>query len=677
LKLWHKLLIALAVTSGSTLGVTNLLNQPSEDLVFGATKAPATQGGTNLDAYRKGDLLYSPASISLASPGANSLARLASGSAGQCLIMSGGIPAWSSSCGGGSSNFTGLDFGVIGGTQVKITSQSFDAGMFNLSNTASHGFVRLDWVNGPASRSASNTWSALNIFSSGASFSHAEFTNTASAQTYKGGVLALTGTGTNTLSGDLNIGAGTLLAHSFRGDATDGALIEANNGTDVAIFGAGNTTNISLLGATSVTGNLLPSTNNTYSLGISGQQWLRMFSQYASVSSNLEVAGVASASQLYGAGLSSCTGSNFLQWNAGLFGCAAGGGGGRPASNSLDWDEFVVNMTLDQTHSIASAGFGLNFTTGGLGVKSGGKIDTPFEVGGIASISSIRTRQIFVGNGGSTTPGIALQSATQTGFYDAGGFFGMTFGGTARYSLGFSTIESVTTGGFLVNGGAGTVSNPTLSFKGSGGVGFYPVGTTSIGVAAGSVQVGSISLSRWEIIGTASISSSVFMNGLTTATGTPNSICQNGTEITVNAALTCTVSSAEYKTEIGSFFGDGIVGSMRNTEALDLVAQLQPRQFAYKDQPNRLRWGFLSEEVSAVDPKLGDAIQPDGHAKSIDIAGLIALNTKAIQELYQLSGNNPQTSAQDNDNDVVFVFGVLIAYVLYNELDKRRNYIKK
>ncbi|MEK7589302.1 MAG: hypothetical protein AAB479_01570 [Patescibacteria group bacterium] len=58
---------------------------------------------------------------------------------------------------GGGSSFSGLDFGLIGGSQVKITSISFEANHFNISNTASEGFVRLDWTNGPASRAFNET----------------------------------------------------------------------------------------------------------------------------------------------------------------------------------------------------------------------------------------------------------------------------------------------------------------------------------------------------------------------------------------------------------------------------------------------------------------------------------------------------------------------------------------
>jgi len=72
--------------------------------------------------------------------------------------------------GGGGSSFSGLDTDA-GGTPVKVTSLSFEPNQFNFTNIASAGTVRLDWSNGPASRSMTNTWSAINTFSSGASVS--------------------------------------------------------------------------------------------------------------------------------------------------------------------------------------------------------------------------------------------------------------------------------------------------------------------------------------------------------------------------------------------------------------------------------------------------------------------------------------------------------------------------
>lgn len=64
---------------------------------------------------------------------------------------------------------------------------------------------------------------------------------------------------TDTLS--VGVGAGILQTHSVKSDASDGLLIEANNGTDVAVLGAGNTANALFYGGVNVTGNLAVDTN--------------------------------------------------------------------------------------------------------------------------------------------------------------------------------------------------------------------------------------------------------------------------------------------------------------------------------------------------------------------------------------------------------------------------------
>ena len=47
---------------------------------------------------------------------------------------------------------------------------------------------------------------------------------------------------------DVNIGTHTYIGHSIKGDASDGLLIESNNGTDIGLLGAGNTANVTWYG---------------------------------------------------------------------------------------------------------------------------------------------------------------------------------------------------------------------------------------------------------------------------------------------------------------------------------------------------------------------------------------------------------------------------------------------
>ena len=113
------------------------------------------------------------------------------------------------------------------------------------------------------------------------------------------------------------------------------------------------------------------------------------------------------------------------------------------------------------------------------------------------------------------------------------------------------------------------------------------------------------------------------LSGLGSASGTPSSLCLNSTTVVVNAALTCTVSSRDYKTAIAD---------LAVSDPVAMLMQLDPVQFAYTDQPGRLRWGFIAEEVGAVDPKLADAYDSQDIPRSLDQNAILALAVKTIQE---------------------------------------------
>lgn len=113
-------------------------------------------------------------------------------------------------------------------------------------------------------------------------------------------------------------------------------------------------------------------------------------------------------------------------------------------------------------------------------------------------------------------------------------------------------------------------------------------------------------------------------SGITTATGTPGSLCYNTStfEVLKNNALTCTVSSRTQKLDIADLSAN-----------LSLFDKLRPVEFAYKDQPKRTRWGFIAEEVGLVDPKLADGYDALGNPHSLDQNGILALTVKEVQDL--------------------------------------------
>jgi hypothetical protein len=120
--------------------------------------------------------------------------------------------------------------------------------------------------------------------------------------------------------------------------------------------------------------------------------------------------------------------------------------------------------------------------------------------------------------------------------------------------------------------------------------------------------------------GFTSASSSITLSGLGASSGTPNALCLNTSTVTVNASLTCTVSSARFKTRFSLL-----------ESATPLLMKLTPEAFAYKDRPERIRWGFIAEQVASVDPKLGDGFDAQG-PRSIDQNAILALTVRTVQE---------------------------------------------
>lgn len=116
----------------------------------------------------------------------------------------------------------------------------------------------------------------------------------------------------------------------------------------------------------------------------------------------------------------------------------------------------------------------------------------------------------------------------------------------------------------------------------------------------------------------------LFFSNITTASGTPGSICYNTAtnEVTRNSALTCTVSSARFKDSIERY----------DASALSIIDSITPATFTYKDHPERPRLGLIAEDLAAVDIRLAERGE-DGSPNSIDFPAVMAVLIKAVQEL--------------------------------------------
>ena len=121
-----------------------------------------------------------------------------------------------------------------GTTYARISSLSFEQNMFDLTTTASQSLIRLDWTNGPASRSQANTWSNLQTFTLGASSSlNFEVSGYASASSFKGPLTGNASTAT-ALAADPADCSSEQWANSINASGTLGcALIPLDDLTDL------------------------------------------------------------------------------------------------------------------------------------------------------------------------------------------------------------------------------------------------------------------------------------------------------------------------------------------------------------------------------------------------------------------------------------------------------------
>ncbi len=279
-------------------------------------------------------------------------------------------------------------------------------------------------------------------------------------------------------------------------------------------------------------------------------------------------------------------------------------------TNPLTTLDIVGNASLSGNFELSSSSK--------LGINAGNKIDVPFELGGTGTVASISNKIFFDGTNGRIGIGTTAPAELLHIFGATGVFTTMRFdsGTTQGYFFAYD-------GDNTVNLGAN--SNSQLNFKVNNSTKASIDTNGNLGVNAGTVID-----TKFEVGGTASMSGLAGVLGWTNAAGTPGSLCYvTATGLgSKNNALTCTVSARDQKTNIKNFLN----GYDKDLKALDLINDLNPTQFAYKDKPDRIRWGFIADEVQAVDVKLGDGYDQNGNARSLDENALIALNTKAIQE---------------------------------------------
>ena len=300
-----------------------------------------------------------------------------------------------------------------------------------------------------------------------------------------------------------------------------------------------------------------------------------------------------------------------------VFGCTAAntwtlqsGNGGAITPSTI-----LVTGTTAPTVVSTSGAFYASATGGGVFQGSGSGAGLTFLSASGATILTMgsgvttNTSAIFYGGisaagGALVTSGTYVDNNINLSFIqNAGAITGIKMGmGTSGINMGV---------GFVYGLGANSSGN-------SPDAGLSRLGASSLAIGNGSNGsfAGSLKLTSFEAFG-----SNVFLSGLGAATGTPSTLCMNGTQVTVNAAQTCTVSSARFKDDIQPFALSGI----------DLIGKIHPATFFYKDRLDRNRIGMVAEQLAAVDPRLAEW-DKDGRPNSIDFPAIMGVLVKAVQE---------------------------------------------
>lgn len=305
-----------------------------------------------------------------------------------------------------------------------------------------------------------NTASRVNLGYDANKFGQLLLYNSSDANT-----LTLTTAGASTIPGILSLASSTI------GDSTQGGGLTISGGSTTTLtaqFNGG----IMAVGSSTFNGNAT-TTGTFYALN-------------------------ASSTRLFGANLSTCTGSSFLQWSAGVFSCAT------PAGGSASTDKFSTSTDVSAIYanSAVKTGFGTSTPYAQLAVHATSTtgIGTPRTLFSIASSTAgTATSTLFavLNNGmvgiGVSNPGTLLtvsqQSTVQTPVSGSEGQFIGLDGNPLRIT--FDTHNNNTTSGtaFMFRRSRGTSASPSalttddvlgsLNFRGFGTT-IYAAGSTGL-----------------------------------------------------------------------------------------------------------------------------------------------------------------------------------------------------
>lgn len=216
----------------------------------------------------------------------------------------------------------------------------------------------------------------------------------------------------------------------------------------------------------------------------------------------------------------------------------------------------------------------------------------------------------------------------------------------------------------------GSVAGDTVFRNENNNIDFTANGGSSIQLRltqSGSVGIGSSTPTK-----TFSVTGTMAVNGLSSATS-KNSVCIDpGTKEIVDAGnTTCITSSKKTKHNIDN---------LTSSEVNDIIMGLRPVAFNYNDGNDR-RIGFIAEEVNKVDPRLVELAKQDitypkasgiikkGEPVSVEYGNITALLVKAYQS--QQKGISTATRSVE-ENWQWLVIGIMFLWIVRLEIKNRK-----
>ncbi|MBX4189076.1 hypothetical protein KW785_00590 [Candidatus Parcubacteria bacterium] len=511
-------------TSGlGTFG--NLLSNGSstfQNITFvNATGTSATT--TNLFATTASTTNFFGAGLSTCNSASNALIYDGAGKFG-CNTISG--TAASSTLLADNNTFTGANIfnNITRSTTTNATTTTIFSGTASSTNlfstNANLGLVTIG-------NSTSSNATTTNLFSTTASSTNLFFT------TASGG--SLTSSGIGTFANLLSTGSSTLQNFTGLNSTT-------TNATTTTIF------------ATTASSTNLFATNANLGLVTLGRS-----TTSDATTTNL-FATTASTTNFFGGGLSTCTGSNVLQWSAGKFSCAASASSASSTllvdNNAFTGANTFVGVTITRSTTTSATTTSLFSTT----ASSTNLFSTNGNIGlltiGNSTSSNSTSTNLFATTASSTN---LFSTALTTGLVTSGLVNGQTISSAANFTGTLTATAGLTTLSNLLVTASSTVGNGTQA----GGLTINGQATTTNLLVTGSstlqnfsfVNATGTSATTTNFFSTTASSTNLFSTSLNTGLITSGNV--NGQTISSAANFTGTLTATGGLTTLSNLFLSG------------------------------------------------------------------------------------------------------------------------